>query len=86
MTEAVTYYIISGNVIRDTVTVLLYDVPILRPVLGLIILNARLASFLLSYVALSDHRSQLKCDEHYRVERWWLGLYYIIIQHTYMDT
>ena len=24
----------------------------------------------------------LKCDEHYRVERWGLGLHWIIIQHT----
>ena len=30
--------------------------------------------------------AQIKCDEHYRVERWRLSLHYIIIQHTYIDT
>ena len=43
-----------------------------------------------TYSALAQHTqitwtAQLKCDEHYRVERWRLGLHYIIIQHTYMD-
>ena len=40
-----------------------------------------------TYSALAQHTqitsAQLKCDKHYRVDRWSLGLHYIIILHTY---
>ena len=43
-----------------------------------------------TYSALAQHIQitwtvQLKCDEHYTVERWRLCSHYILIQHTYMD-
>ena len=41
-----------------------------------------------TYSALAQHTqitwaAQLKCDKHYRADRWSLGLHYIIILHTY---
>ena len=43
-----------------------------------------------NYSALAQHTqitwtAQLKCDKHYRVDRWRLGLHYIIVQHTYTN-
>ena len=44
-----------------------------------------------TYSALDQHTqitwtAHLKCDEHSRVGRWKLGLHYIIIQQTYIDS